>query len=78
MFDTLYVQGYTAALQDVLIQFDSIQNDLKNHNRKQNYKTYRAIVEYMLQNRAVLREEPYSFIRCNNSVKGGYELYVER
>ena len=40
-FHPCYVQGYTAALQDVLEQFGEIQLDLKRHNKKQNYNTYK-------------------------------------
>lgn len=77
MFDTLYVQGYTAALMDVLEVLDYIQRDMKFHKRKQNYKSYKAIVECMLENRAILREEPRAFVRCNDKVKNGYEIYIE-
>lgn len=75
MFDILYVQGYTAALQDVLMTIDSIQPDLQLHKRRQNYKTYKAIIECMLKNRAILREDPNAFVRCN--VEGGFEVYIE-
>ena len=75
MFDFLYVQGYTAALQDVLKTFINIQWDLKMHKRKHNYKTYRAIVETMLENRTELRENPDAFIRCNDAAPNGFELW---
>lgn len=76
-FDTLYVQGYTAALMDVIKTFDLIQYDLKSHKRRQNYRTYREIVTCMLENRAMLRETADSFIRCNDKVAGGFELWRE-
>lgn len=75
MFDMLYVQGYTAALQDVLKVFDYIQDDLKRRKRKQDYKTYKEIVNTMLQNRAELRENPDAFIRCEQQ---GFSLYEDR
>lgn len=78
MFDILYVQGYTAALLDVLEVFDDIQSDLKEHKRKQNYKTYKAIVETILSNRAILREDPNAFIRCNNNAENGFELWFDK
>jgi len=31
----------------------------------------------MLQNRVILREDPDAFIRCNNDVPGGFEVYIE-
>lgn len=78
MFGYEYVQGYTAALQDVLETINDIQDDLKRHKRKQNSKTYKAIVECMLRNRVILREEPYAFVRCNDEAEGGYEVYISR
>ncbi len=78
MFPITYVQGYTAALQDVLQTIESIQTDLKCHKRKQNNKTYKAIIECMIKNRAILREEPDAFVRCNDNVDGGFEVYIEK
>lgn len=76
-FDPCYIQGYTAALQDVLKIIDSIQTDLKTHKRKQNYKTYKALFSTLLNNRVILRECPDAFIRCNDSVETGFEIYIE-
>jgi hypothetical protein len=78
MFDILYVQGYTAALQDVLQTINNIQTDLKIHKRRQNYKTYKAIVECMLKNRVILREESYAFVRCSSTNSDGFEIYIEK
>lgn len=78
MFPFTYVQGYTAALQDVLKIIESIQDDMKRHKRKQNIKTYKAIIECMIKNRVVLREEPGAFVRCNDNVDGGFEVYIEK
>ena len=77
LFGLQYVQGYTAALQDVLETFAALQDDMKQHKRKQNYKSYKAVVECMLKNRVILREEPYAFVRCNDKVDGGYEVYIQ-
>lgn len=76
-FDPCYVQGYTAALQDVLEVFANIQMDLKLHSRKQNYKTYKGIVECMLENRTILRETADSFVRCTDRNDIGYEIWRE-
>lgn len=73
-FNYPYVQGYLAALQDVAKTIEDIQIDLKNHKRKQNAKTYKAIIECMIKNRSILREEPDAFVRCNEN---GYEVYVQ-
>ena len=75
MFDPCYVQGYTAALQDVLEVFSNIQMDLKRHKRKQTYQTYKKIVECMLENRTILRETTDSFIRCTDHNETGYEVW---
>lgn len=74
MFPPEYVQGYTAALQDVLSVLENIQQDLKRHHVKESYKTYKAIVECMLENRAILREDPDAFIRHN--ANGYFELAI--
>ncbi len=73
LFGPEYVQGYTAALQDILATLESMLEDLKMHKRKQNIATLKAIVKCMLENRVVLREVPGAFIRCNNDVPGGFE-----
>lgn len=77
MFGYEYVQGYTAALQDVLKTIDGIQLDLKHHKRRQSAKTYKAIIECMIKNRVILREEPDAFVRCNDNVDGGFDVYIE-
>lgn len=77
MFSPEYVQGYTAALKDAIAVVDLIQYDMKQHKRKQNYKSYRAILRCMLENRTILREHPDAFVRCNDAVEGGYEVYIE-
>lgn len=76
MFDSMYVQGYLAALQDVDETIKSIQLDLKHNKVRQNAKTYSEIVKCMIKNRAILREEPYSFVRYNNQKKC-FEVYIE-
>lgn len=78
LFPTEYVQGYTAALMDVVLSFDYIDDDLKRHKRKRTAKTYKAIAQCMLENRAILREEPNAFVRCNDKVDGGFEVYVSK
>lgn len=78
LFGTQYIQGYTAALQDVLRTMEDAQSDMKMHKRKQNYKTYKAMVECMLKNRTILREEPYAFVRCNDNAESGFEVYTQK
>lgn len=78
LFPAEYVQGYTAALMDVVDVFKYIDDDLKHHKRKQNAKTYQAMVNCMLENRAVLRECLDAFVRCNDKVDGGFEVFIGR
>lgn len=74
----MFVQGYTAALREVLDTIEGIQDDLKRHKRKQNSKTYTSIVRCMIESRTILREDPYAFIRCNDKAKGGFEVFRRR
>lgn len=75
LFGIEYVQGYTAALLDVLHVIEYIQGDLKDHKRRQSAKTYKALIQCMIDNRVTLRENPDAFIRCNEQVDGGFELW---
>lgn len=77
IFGIEYVQGYTAALQDVLTTLECIQIDLKRHKRRQCYKTYKAIINCMLENRVILRENPDAFVRCNDDARNGFEIYIQ-
>ena len=55
----------------------NIEEDLKSHKRRQNAKTFRALIRCMIENRTALREIPNAFIRCNNNAKDGFELWWE-
>lgn len=76
--DPCYVQGYTAAIQDAIKVIEYIQSDLKCHHRKQNAKTYLAILRCMLKGRAMLRESSTAFVRCNDNVPDGFEIWDSR
>lgn len=79
MFPPAYNQGYMQALLDLMNVLDgSLQDDLKFHKRKQNNKTYKAIIKCILDNHIAFREYGrQAFVRCNNDVEGGFEVYVE-
>ena len=77
IFTPDYVQGYTAALLDVRDVFGSIKDDLKIHKRKQNLKTICQIIDCIIKHRVILREIPGAFVRCTNSTKDGFEIYIE-
>lgn len=76
--DPCYVQGYTAAIQDAIEVVEYIQKDLKTHKRKQNAKTYLAILRCMLKGRALLRESATAFVRCNDRAPDGFEIWDSR
>ena len=76
--DPCYVQGYTAAIQDAIEVVSYIQQDLKSHGRKQNAKTYTAILKCMLKGRVLLRESSTAFVRCNDQDKDGFEIWDSR
>ena len=76
--DPCYVQGYTAAIQDAIEVVEYIQKDLKIHKRKQNAKTYTAILKCMLKGRVLLRESSTAFVRCNDRTDDGFEIWDSR
>jgi len=76
--DPCYVQGYTAAIQDAIEVVEYIQKDLKCHGRKQNAKTYTAILKCMLKGRVLLRESSTAFVRCSDHAKDGFEIWDSR
>lgn len=78
MFDYRYVQGYTAALMDVLDVMGDVQCDLKRRKVRQSYKVYKAMIECMLEGRAILRENPDVFVRYNPENEKGFEIYIEK
>lgn len=74
-----YNQGFTHGLQIVrdLID-DAFFEDMRRHKRKWTAKTFDSIMKVMIDNREVLRECPGSFIRCNNAVGDGFEVWKGR
>lgn len=76
--DPCYIQGYTAAIQDAIEVVKYIQTDLKSHGRKQNAKTYTAILKCMLKGRVLLRESSTAFVRCSDHAKDGFEIWDSR
>lgn len=75
MFSSEYIQGYTAALQDAVWTVEHIAEDMKLHKRRQCQTEYTNLLKCMLANRARLREDPDAFVRCNNDIPGGYEVF---
>lgn len=73
-----YVLGYMNALKMVVNTFsEEFEDDLKRHRIPRTFKTVRNLLKFILENRGVLREDNRSFVRCNNAVEGGFEIYIE-
>ena len=77
MLPPAYVQGYTAALQDVLEQLDCADYDIKFHKLRPASKAYKGVVKCMLDNRTVLREVSGAFVRWN-TIKKDFEVWVDQ
>lgn len=77
MFGIEYVQGYTAALLDVKRVLREVSVDFQNHHIKRTPKEYDKILDCMIENRAVLREEPGAFVRHNKQSQN-WEVYIEK
>ena len=70
-----YNRGYTAALLKVKETLETIHLDMKHHKILFNRKSVIAMVSSMIEGRMELRDNPDAFVRCNNSVEGGFEVY---
>lgn len=70
-----YVQGYLQALQDVKDVLTYIDPDMRMHKRRRTVLEYTKILDLMIKGRAILREMPWVFIRCNSY--GDYEFFDE-
>ena len=74
-----YSLGYTRGLMRVKQTLSlGLQDDLKRHGKRLSVKTLQAIMDCMIENRETLRENPYSFVRCNEKAKNGFEVYIPK
>lgn len=76
MFPMEYVQGYHAALADVrrVLLGDGMVQDMKFHKRRITLSALREMVDVLIDERAILRENPNAFVRCKS--EGGFEVYI--
>ena len=78
MFERLsgeYNRGYTKAIQDIIEVFEYIEDDLRHHKKRMNYKLANEILNVCLANRELLRERiGDGFIRYNSRL-GGFEYF---
>ena len=74
-----YSHGFTNGLQMVHgLLNEGFFEDMRRHKRKLTAKTFDSIMKIMIANRETLREWPTAFIRCNNEVVGGFEVFKGR
>lgn len=72
-----YSNGYTRALLEVKEQLTpAMYEDMKRHKVKFNVKNVQAILDCMIENRELLRENPFAFVRCKKD--GGFEVAVSK
>ena len=72
-----YANGYTRALLEVKEQLTpAMYEDMKRHKVKFNVKNVQAILDCMIENRELLRENPFAFVRCKKD--GGFEVAVSK
>lgn len=73
-----YNQGYTAALLDVerLLESEDFILDLKVHKKTMTKKNLINLLKCLLEGRAILRENPDAWVRCNNDSKYGFEICI--
>ena len=69
-----YNEGYRKAIQDIIEVFDYMNNDLKVHNIRMNYKWAEKILKCCLENRAKLRDNFNGFIRTEKSESGNRDI----
>lgn len=69
-----YIYGYRKAIQDMQKIFLSIEDDLKFHKKRLNWKLIKELLDCCLANREKLRENRNGFIRWN-CVKNEFEWF---
>lgn len=89
--DLIYAQGYRDALFRVISELEGMEQDIKTSRefpgRKKdlqkkgisyNYKTALKVVNFMLENRIVLRANNNAFVRTNPKTESGLEIFFEK
>lgn len=74
-----FSHGFTCGIQKVADQFDAgLLDDMKRHGMRVTQKSMRDLFKCMIDNRELLRENPFAFVRCNKDVPGGFEVYMPK
>lgn len=64
-----YIWGFTKGIMTVMEIFRYVNEDLKCHHRGMTYRVCRELLDCILENRAVIREQRKGFIRYNRGGK---------
>lgn len=73
-----YASGYTSALLRLqnLLGDESLREDCRRHKKPFTQKTIREFLQCAIDNRHILRENPFVFIRCSGTGKDcKFEVY---
>lgn len=74
-----YNHGFTCGLQMVSNLFSKeFFDDMKRHKIRLTPQMFSAIMNLIIDNRELLRDNPKAFIRCNPLVKNKVEVFVGR
>lgn len=65
-----YIRGYTKAIQDIILVFEIVNNDLTHNNMRMNYKWVQKILKCCLENREKLREDRNGYFRTEKLESG--------
>lgn len=72
-----YNHGFTRGLMKVKEQIDGqMADDLKRHGMRFNVKTLGMMLDCMIENRELLRDNPRAFLRCKTG--GGFEVFAPK
>ena len=55
---------------------NAMYEDMKRHKTRFNVKSVQAVLDCMIENRELLRENPFAFIRCKKD--GGFEAWISK
>ena len=73
-FNGEYIRGYTKAIQDIILVFEIVNDDLTHNNMRMNYKWVQKILKCCLENREKLREDRNGFVLTEKSESGKRDI----
>ena len=72
-----YIRGYTKAIVDITEIFGYMEDDLKYHHKRLNWKLAMQLLKAILENREKIREGVGGFVRFNGKLNN-FEFFDER